>query len=250
MAALADGFSGALLPALKGGVTWIKSTTIAQKAMNIAMRANPIGIVVTVLALLVGAFILAYKKSETFRNIVNGALNGVKNVAIAVVGWIKGNFPKILGFMLAPFALVIKPIIKHKDQILAVIKAIPGAIGKFMSNVGSIISAPFRAAFDGIRNAWNNTVGGKGFSVPGWVPGIGGNSFTIPRFHTGGIVSGAMGSESLNILRAGERVTAGSNSDGGAVVTFRADGQYAKQLLAMLKDQIRIDGGAKVVFEL
>jgi phage-related protein len=250
VAALADGFSGALLPAMRGGVTWLKNTTIAQKAMNLAMRANPIGIVVTVLALLVGAFILAYKKSETFRNIVNGALNGVKNVAVAVVGWIKNNFPKILGFMTAPFSLVIKPIIKHKDQILAVVKAIPGAIGKFMSKVGSIISAPFKAAFDGIRNAWNNTVGGKGFSVPGWVPGIGGSSFTIPRFHSGGIVSGAMGSESLAVLRAGEKVSAGSNSGGGGVITIRADGQYAKLLLAMLKEQVRIDGGAKVVFEL
>ena len=58
------------------------------------------------------------------------------------------------------------------------------------SGVASAISAPFRAAFDGIRNAWNNTVGGRGFSIPSWVPGLGGNEFRIPALAQGGITLG------------------------------------------------------------
>ena len=49
----------------------VKAAAIAQKALNMALRMNPIGLVVTAIALLVAGFILAYKKSETFRNIVD-----------------------------------------------------------------------------------------------------------------------------------------------------------------------------------
>lgn len=43
----------------------------AQVVFNLAMRANPIGLVITAIALLIAGLVLAYKKSETFRNIVN-----------------------------------------------------------------------------------------------------------------------------------------------------------------------------------
>ena len=39
-------------------------------ALNAAMRANPIGIIVTALALVAAALVIAWKRSETFRNVV------------------------------------------------------------------------------------------------------------------------------------------------------------------------------------
>jgi hypothetical protein len=60
------------------------TATEAQIALNAAMRANVIGIVITVLAALVGALILAYKHSETFRDIVNGAWHAIGTAARAV----------------------------------------------------------------------------------------------------------------------------------------------------------------------
>jgi hypothetical protein len=50
------------------------------KALTIVMMANPIGFIVTAIALLVTAFITAYKTSEKFRNVVNGAINAVITV--------------------------------------------------------------------------------------------------------------------------------------------------------------------------
>jgi phage-related protein len=247
---LAGGLASFMIPALKNGVTWIKSTTVAQKALNIAMRANPIGLVITALVLLGVGLVALYKKSETFRNIVNGAFGSVKTVAVGVFNWIRNNWKTIFNTLTAPFQLAIKPIWKHRDSILNAIRAVPGAVKGFMKNVAGTITAPFQAAFSGIKSAWNSTVGGKGFTVPGWVPNIGGKGFTIPYFHQGGIVPGGLGSESLAVLRAGERVTSTSGGGGGSVVTFRADGRYAKQLLQMLKEQLRIEGGAKVVFDL
>lgn len=62
--------------------------TAAQWLLNAAMAANPIGLVVIALAALGAGLVIAYNKSETFRNIVNGAFNSVKNTAEWVVNGI------------------------------------------------------------------------------------------------------------------------------------------------------------------
>ncbi|MEV0151583.1 phage tail tape measure protein, partial [Nonomuraea sp. NPDC050733] len=61
--------------------------------VNAAMRANPIGIVITVIMALVAAVVLAYNKSETFRNIVQAAWRGIQAaVAFAWENIIKPAF--------------------------------------------------------------------------------------------------------------------------------------------------------------
>jgi len=54
--------------------TVTKIWTGIQAAFNIVMAANPIGLIVLAVVGLVVALVIAYKRSETFRNIVNGAL--------------------------------------------------------------------------------------------------------------------------------------------------------------------------------
>lgn len=279
VAALADGFSGALLPAIKaaaqGGIGQAAATAkataamvlnkgaaaastaatyamaVGQRVLNAAMKANPIGLVITALTLLVGGLVYAYNKSETFRNIVNGAFGAVKKVGQGVFGWFRDNWGKISGIFMAPFNAVVKPIWKNRDSILAAFKAIPGAIGGFFKKLGGIIAGPFQAAFSAIKNFWNSNIGGKGFTVPGWIPNIGGKEFRIPYFHTGGIVPGGLGSESLAVLRAGERVTAGTGSGGGGGIVLQSDGSRAGDLLVQLfKETLRVKDGAafRVVF--
>jgi hypothetical protein len=71
----------------------VKAATIAWTAvqwlLNAALTANPIGIVVVAIGLLVAALILAWHKSETFRNIVTGAFNAVASAIGAVVDAVK-----------------------------------------------------------------------------------------------------------------------------------------------------------------
>lgn len=214
---------GAQKVGMLAGAVATNTMALAQRGLNLAMRMNPIGLVITALILLGTGLVIAYKKSATFRAIVQGAFAGVKTA----MGWVVTAGEKVWEFF----------------------KFIGPKIGGALKGVAAVITAPFRAAFGAVRAAWNNTIGGKGFDIPSWVPEIGGKSFRIPYFHTGTIVGGGMGSESLAVLKAGERVTSGRNSDGGGVVTFRADGQFARQLLDMLKYQVRIDGGLDVVFE-
>jgi hypothetical protein len=54
---------------------------VAQWALNVAMTANPIGVVIAIVIALVAAIVLAYKNSETFRKIVQAAWQGIQTAA-------------------------------------------------------------------------------------------------------------------------------------------------------------------------
>jgi hypothetical protein len=69
-----------------------KAYTIAQWALNVAMEANPIGLVVIALAALAAGIYLAYTRSETFRRIVGAAMDAVAGA----VGDVKGAFDQLL----------------------------------------------------------------------------------------------------------------------------------------------------------
>jgi phage-related protein len=223
--ALATGFSGVLIPALKKSKVGMaamtvatKAQTIAMRASNMVMRANPIGLVITAIFLLVGAFILAYKKSETFRNIVDGAMKRVRSA----------------------FDLVVD---KGKD-LVGWFKDAPGKIRGAFSGLASIIKSPFTTAFGAIKSLWNSTVGGFGFSVPDWIPKIGGKSFSIPSMHTGGVMPGAPGTQGLALLMAGERVSTPGSSGGRTVIELRSSGSKVDDMLVeLLRGAIRTRGG-------
>jgi len=56
----------------------------AQWLLNAAMSANPIGLLVVALAALTAGLILAYKNSQTFRNIVGSLMGWISGTAIAI----------------------------------------------------------------------------------------------------------------------------------------------------------------------
>lgn len=238
---LAGGMAAFLIPMGKTGI--LKAFAAGQWLVNAAMAANPFLLVVLAVAALVAIFIVAYKKSETFRNIVQAAMKGIRSA----FGWVVDKGKELLGwFKTLPgkVAGYFKSVTEAGAKLLGWFKDLPGKIGGFFKGLGSAISKPFTAAFQAIKDFWNRTVGGKGFSVPDWVPEIGGKSFRIPYFHTGGIVPGGLGSESLAVLRAGERVTAGSGASGGATIVLQSDGtQFGDLLVQVLKKAVRVRGG-------
>lgn len=71
----------------------------AQWLLNAAMSANPLALVVIAVVALVAAIVLAYKNSETFRNIVQKCWEGIKTAAGAV--WNGFLLPIFNGFMAA-----------------------------------------------------------------------------------------------------------------------------------------------------
>ena len=67
----------------------------AQRALNLALTMNPIGLVIAAIALLVAGVVIAYKKSETFRAVVDkvwGALKSAWEWAKRAGSYIGGEF--------------------------------------------------------------------------------------------------------------------------------------------------------------
>jgi len=98
----------------------------AARGIGLAMSTalGPVGLIIIAIAALVAGFIYAYNHSETFRNIVDGALRAVADAAQwlwdkaqAVFGWLKDNWPLLLGVFLGPFGLALGLIIKFWDDI-------------------------------------------------------------------------------------------------------------------------------------
>ncbi len=94
----------AALLALRAGIILTAAATgaitAAQWLFNAALTANPIGLVIAAIALLVGGLVIAYRESETFRNIVDGAFQLVKTGVGNAVGFMIDGFRMLLNVWL------------------------------------------------------------------------------------------------------------------------------------------------------
>lgn len=91
-----------------------------QWLVNAALTANPIGLVIVGVAALVAGFILAYKKSETFRNIVNKLWDALKKyVSFTPLGLLIGQFDHIKD--------AVSWLLDHLKELGNKLKNLPGA---------------------------------------------------------------------------------------------------------------------------
>lgn len=60
-----------------GGIIAGITTLFPKLGMALTLATGPVGLTIAAIVALGAAFVIAYKKSETFRNIVNGAVSGV-----------------------------------------------------------------------------------------------------------------------------------------------------------------------------
>jgi hypothetical protein len=97
-----------------------RAMAAAQWLLNVAMSANPIMLVVTALAALGLGLFIAWKKSKTFRDIVTGALNFVRDAALTLADRFLWTVSKILqGFEFMARQAFKIPIIGDKFKGLA-----------------------------------------------------------------------------------------------------------------------------------
>lgn len=164
----------AVLPFLQNLATWAQDNpeffkvialalagiATAIVAINIAMSLNPISAIAIGIGLVAAAAVIAYKKFETFRTIIDTVFGAVR-------WWISN----------------------------VTIPLFEGLLG----------AATF--VFKAIAAVWNNTVGKLAFTIPSWVPLIGGKSFAMPKIGGGG-------------------------GDGGGLTSARAFEESQKQIIA------------------
>ena len=65
--------------------------TGVQKALNVVMNLNPIGILIAAIAALIAVVIYAYKENDKFRAIVDKAWAGIKSAIFGVVNWFRNT---------------------------------------------------------------------------------------------------------------------------------------------------------------
>jgi len=174
----------------------------AFTALSGVMFTPPMGIILLV-AGLTAALVLAYQKSETFRDIVKGAFDVVKNAAVAVWDFIK---------------------------------TIPDKIGAIGGIIKDAILWPYKTAFNLVADGWNKTLGAVGFEIPSWVPGVGGKGWhfpQMPKFHTGGTVGQGLtpGTEVPILAMAGETVSQAGAGGGTQVIQLVLDGRIVAEVV-------------------
>lgn len=213
-----------------------------------------VGIVRTVTALLRGDWSAAW---EGIQQITRGVIRligsivraGLDSIQLAV----KVGFRIVRATITAIMSAVASFVRARIDAMVGFFRGLPGRVRSAFSTLASAITAPFRSAFNGIRNLWNRTAGGFGFSIPDWIPKIGGKSFKIPRMHSGGIVPGtgdvpilAKGGEGLFTQQQMANLAPVSTLAPGAPtrVILSADGE--SRYLDWLRHTVRVVGGGDV----
>lgn len=136
--------------------------TAAQWLWNAAITANPIGILVVVIAAVIAGVILLYTKVDWFRDFVDkaidgivGAWNGFLDIIVGVYNWVRDNWPLLLAIITGPFGIAVGLIINNWDTIKNAGQTAINAITGFMGNVWNIISWPFKQAAGLVGDAWN-----------------------------------------------------------------------------------------------
>jgi phage-related protein len=103
------------------------------------------------------------------------------------------------------------------------------------TTVGDAIKAPFKTAFNWVAGAWNKTLGKLNFTIPDWVPNIGGKKWDMPNMPTlykgardfmgGAAIVGdvrGQGGEIINMPRGTDVFT---NRESKRILRGLADGQ-------------------------
>lgn len=210
-----------------------KAWQAAQWLLNAAMTANPIGIVIAVIVLLVAAIVVAYKQSETFRKIVDAAFRAVKVAAQFAWDWIKSNWPMLLAIITGPIGLAVLAVAKNWDKIQAGAAAVIGWFRSAWDAIQGILVAPFNAAWsvissiiDKIKGAVSSVTSAiKSIPIPK-VPHIPGLNMA-PAVSGGNAVAGAR----VAGVRRGVATT-GTTTSGGGGVTINVNGALDPEAVA------------------
>jgi hypothetical protein len=86
--------ANAIILTVRGAlVVW----TAAQWALNVALTANPIGLVIAAIAALIAVIVTAYKRSDEFRDIVNKVASVLKGALKGAIDIAEGAFDALTG---------------------------------------------------------------------------------------------------------------------------------------------------------
>lgn len=143
----------------KAGAAATKVMTVAQKALNLAQRASPIGLIITGVLLLAGLFIVLYKRSDTFRKIVDKAMS-VAKAGVSKVGAAFSSLGSVVGKVMAFIGRIVSLYVKvYVTAFTLVYKGAKAAWGFIQDAVGRVVGWIIGKAGDlkgKLADAWDN----------------------------------------------------------------------------------------------
>lgn len=188
----------------------------AQKALNAVMSVNPIYLVAAAIGALVAAGVWLYQnwdmakaKCEEFGARVQAVWFNVNNAVTGFIAGIGEKFPIFAGYLSGLWT-----------SVFAIAENIKGIFSGIIDFIGNVFSGNWSAAWENVVSIFANLFGGivnmakmpingvvgainavidgingAGFSIPDWIPVVGGKSFSlnipkIPMLATGGHTDG------------------------------------------------------------
>lgn len=204
------------------GIGTVLGTAIKQGGLLktvVGLLGGQFTVVIAIIAAVAGAFVILWNRSEQFRNAVMGILGRVQPLLQAL-----GNFASMIWSNLAPALQFVAELILNGLQnafvtIAPIVENIMGVLTGLIEFLTGVFSGNWEMAWQGICDIVSNLVQGLvqivklpinaiigavnsvigainncGFTIPDWVPVLGGKSFsinlpTIPMLAAGGIAT-------------------------------------------------------------
>lgn len=164
-----------LIGKIKTLVTIVKIGIPIFKALNVVMRLNPIGIIITLVAGLVMGFVTLWNKCEGFRNFFIGLGNGIKNTFKAACDGIKNAFSSVVNWFKTSINNTIGFFKLLGSGVKAVFDAIKNVVVFGLKAIGSIFMAQFQIITLPFTFIWENVKGiviGAFNSVKEFISGV------------------------------------------------------------------------------
>lgn len=146
-----------------------EGATVAQWALNAAMNANPIGILVTVIAAVVTALVTFIATNEdaraklvevwnTIKTTVSGAIENVKQILNSIIEFVTNNWQSLLTMLVNPFVGAFKLLYDNCEGFREIVDNMVSRIKESFQNLVSSVSQKAQEIGNTIKNGVQGAV--------------------------------------------------------------------------------------------
>ena len=215
---------------------WTGIVTAAQWAWNAAMTANPVGVIIVGIGLLIGAIVLIATKTQWFQKLWGAIWGFIKRPVMAFVGWLKDNWQLVVWTILTGgIGLAVAMIVRHWEGVKHGFSVVIDWIKRNWALLVAFLTGPVgiavylivkywdkieqgaKAAFHGVVN-WavdlGHTLGAFFSKLPGQLASF----FSALPGKIGGFFSGIWASVSSFFVSLPGRIASTATSWGSALI--------------------------------
>jgi phage-related protein len=131
----------------------------AQEGLDVAMDANPIGAIITLIMLLVGGFVLLWTHCKAFRDFWIGLWHDVLSIVDTVINWVRDHWKLLPAFLLGPLGILVTEILLHWHTIESIFQDAWGHIRGIVMPAVNFIATYIKGGLDlvvgTVKGAWD-----------------------------------------------------------------------------------------------